>query len=467
MVFSIEEKINQYCIRHDTPRSIERIEHSGNSFNKFRYDVRCDSLWSSVYVERTYLGKITSYEELHSTTSIQVKEILLDNKELLQRIVGNLQSSYLPILEKKIKGDKSLVSKRSSSIMHTAGLKHLQYLKQEVVKDVKRIIAQSVKSWIDNSLNSVMIDRVKGAFDVTVTTTDILPNINGCICYAGSKDKRIFVMQYEPKSRSVNIDSNLASIFNENGGTYKLAFPWIIFVVVMKKDAFDGLYCFMSNKRIDSIDSILYEPILPNVHIHRDKEDGKYCKVCIGSVNLRSKDIHTRVEEVISTFWSNRFNKDLSDFFTNHMRSNGIIKNFSTWQDNSTSKPLFGLQIPLLKYCTLREIMSLLIQYDTKETEKIDKNLKDTFFKSASMITDDLIDYLSDISIPISNSKLTDDLDVELNHWTDQVDEKFTSTMSTLLDETNLTDIVLQVQEIVNTVMRSIYDDVLRQIGVY
>jgi len=178
--------------------------------------------------------------------------------------------------------------------------------------------------------------------------TPVLPQ--GCRLYHAAGERSVFVIEQAPQVRSVvwtGMDQN------GNNEKWKLAFPYVVFVVVFSGDAVSTGECriFYRTSPLGSGDDKICCPNLCNTY-----QDGR---ICTGDVRVTGNTLAQKAESFVSAFWGSRFNTDLYDY--NFRPASGKFPQVATlakWQSESAANPFFPLVINWLEAGKLADVIS-------------------------------------------------------------------------------------------------------------
>ena len=173
----------------------------------------------------------------------------------------------------------------------------------------------------------------------TGTTTPILPL--GCRFFSQKGERSVFVIEQAPTTRQIQWD-----------GKWKLAFPYVIFVVVFSGQAVSTGECrvFYRTSPLNNGDDKVLRSNLCNTY-----EDGR---ICTGDVRVAGETLAQKAESFVSAFWRSAFNWDLSGCnFNPAAQKFGQVCDLQTWQDESGKNPLFPLGINWFEYGRLADVI--------------------------------------------------------------------------------------------------------------
>lgn len=160
----------------------------------------------------------------------------------------------------------------------------------------------------------------------------ILPK--DCRMFHQSGTRTTFVVEQNPQVRQLTWTSM------DNGDSWKLAFPYVVFLISFTGDAVDtnSSRIFYRTSPLGNGDDKLLKCNLCNI---KDIQT-----VCTGSMRVSGATLAQKAESFISEFWRSIFNSDLKDNnFSPAANRFPQVSSLSTWQDESKKNPLFPLGI--------------------------------------------------------------------------------------------------------------------------
>lgn len=169
-------------------------------------------------------------------------------------------------------------------------------------------------------------------------TTPILPA--GCRMFHQQGDRSVFVIEQAPQVRQL-----IWLGTDDVGDRWKLAFPFVIFVVVFRGEAVATGECrvFYRTSPLGSGDEKLSRPNLCNTY-----HDGR---VCTGDVRVSGQTLAQKAEAFVTAFWRSRFNRDLADHnFWPMAERLPAVASLTAWQAESDRNPLFPLSVSWLSF---------------------------------------------------------------------------------------------------------------------
>lgn len=172
----------------------------------------------------------------------------------------------------------------------------------------------------------------------------ILPQ--GCRLVHQVGTRTTFVVEQNPQVRQLtwrNMD---------NGDSWKLAFPFVIFLISFSGDAIDSgsTRIFFRTSPLGNGDEKLFSTNLCNV--------GKQGDICTGSMRVSGATLAQKAESFIAEFWRSNFNSDRSgESFRPAANRFPQVKNLSAWQAESQKNPLFPLGIQWFEAGQLQDFL--------------------------------------------------------------------------------------------------------------
>ena len=230
--------------------------------------------------------------------------------------------------------------KASSSEFNQKLLLGIQDVAVGVVEDFKanlrKELQQASNDWVSNG-----------------AALEVVPTGTRYITSNYSRGGKTVVVEYAPTLRTLQFNVNCYDC----GGTgaFRLAFPYVIFIVRLIPYADyqnrlvpEQVYIGYRAKPLTSLSDKIYRPNLPNVNL-----DGH---ICLGSAwsakvlepmlnKLTPYTLSDIVEAVVGYFWNSEFNNDLPDWMIRHAVGNPKIRTLKLWEQNSAKDPLFMLKL--------------------------------------------------------------------------------------------------------------------------
>ena len=200
------------------------------------------------------------------------------------------------------------------------------------------------------SLVTEVIDREVALPDLLTELTSsqvaISPRLpTGCRFWlrSGTTDRQVFVVEQQPSRRTIEYHANRRH--SSEPTSYRLALPYVVFVVSTIGDQIEGVSTYFRTEPIGSLDATLFCSTLPNT-----SDDGI---VCLGSVRVSGASVGERIDALVGAFWGSRFNQDLR---RHPMPFSG---GFRAWASRSRRDPLAALSIRYDPYWrTLRQVVA-------------------------------------------------------------------------------------------------------------
>lgn len=177
-------------------------------------------------------------------------------------------------------------------------------------------------------------------------TTPMLPL--GCRMYSQREGRSIFVIEQAPITRQV-VWSGMDNNGNEK---WKLALPYVVFVVVFSGEAVSTGECrvFYRTSPLGNGDEKIFRPNLCNVYAQ--------CTICTGSARVEGTSLAQKAESFVAAFWGSRFNGDLyHENFGPASQSFPQVATLAKWQEESAVNPLFPLGIQWFEFGRLADVV--------------------------------------------------------------------------------------------------------------
>jgi hypothetical protein len=201
-----------------------------------------------------------------------------------------------------------------------------------------------------------LVSLVTEVIDREVTLPDLLTELTssqvaisprlptGCRFWlrSGTTDRQVFVVEQPPMRRTIEYHANRR---RSEPTSYRLALPYVVFVVSTIGDQIEGVSTYFRTEPIGSLDATLFCSTLPNT-----SDDGI---VCLGSVRVTGASVGERIDALVGAFWASRFNQDLR---RHPMPFSG---GFRAWASRSRRDPLAALSLRYDPYWrTLRQVVA-------------------------------------------------------------------------------------------------------------
>lgn len=174
-------------------------------------------------------------------------------------------------------------------------------------------------------------------------STPILPT--GCRMFRQQGSRATFVVEQAPQVRQLNWRNM------DSGESWKLAFPYVVFVVVFSGDAVDTGSCrvFYRTAPLNG-DDLMLRTNLCNVYTNG--------QICTGNMRVAGNSLAQKAEGFVGGFWRSQFNSDLSDqSWSPAAHKFPQVKSLTTWQEESTKNPLFPLGISWFEAGRLADVL--------------------------------------------------------------------------------------------------------------
>jgi hypothetical protein len=182
--------------------------------------------------------------------------------------------------------------------------------------------------------------------ELTSTQVAITPQLpTGCRFWlrSGTTDRQVFVVEQAPSRRTIEYHANRR--YGTEPTTYRLAVPYVVFVVSTIAEQIEGLSTYFRTEPIGSLDATLLCSTLPNT-----SDDGL---VCLGSVRVTGASVGERIDALVGAFWASRFNQDL------RRHPLPFSGGFRAWAARSRRDPLAALSLQYDPYWrTLRQVVA-------------------------------------------------------------------------------------------------------------
>jgi hypothetical protein len=158
------------------------------------------------------------------------------------------------------------------------------------------------------------------------------------------KDLLNLVVEHPPQCRTLQVSGGKKGA--DDYQPYRLAFPYIIYVLTFYRDGFEEMKMFFRNQTLGSLADTLYHTNLPNVR----GEPGHYGsqRVCLRyrPEMLEGVPLAEAVPALIAFFWSTGFNQDIAQSaFERAQNLDPRFAGFAAWEAASQANPLFPLEV--------------------------------------------------------------------------------------------------------------------------
>lgn len=198
------------------------------------------------------------------------------------------------------------------------------------------------------------VELVTERIERTVTLTNLLKEVDkesawqtpmlpaGCRLCREHGGKTIFVIEQAPQVRNLTwkkVEEKKVeeSENSQNGSKWRLAFPYVVFVIIFSGEAISETKIFYSRMPLSDESSPLLRVNVANVH-----DDSK---ICTGSVRVEGKTLAQKAESFVSKFWQSEFNSDLIGGYKMAAGKFPQVASLAKWQEETKNNPLFPLAI--------------------------------------------------------------------------------------------------------------------------
>jgi hypothetical protein len=315
-----------------------------------------------------------SQTNLSERMSGQLTSINLKENEIIKQIVARIATNFPKTFKDALPSEETATAKAKFAL-ESIMLNQLKQINKILTDEAKRTIDAAVKSFIDSSVRSNVLDML--------STDNVYSGPLPDYCYSyrrvGTSEK--FIIQQPPMVKRVNINSSLAQHFGDKDGIYDLGFPYVVFIVSLDRGRFSDMQVWMRNSKLSVDDDTLYYPLFSNIWTDKSGDSrSKYCSVCRGSdFNITKSRSNEIVDQAIDLFWAGQFNSDLADRFVNSLSKTSIIS-FSDWASKSKSNSLFIMREKLISYDPLSKYDKIGARSEADQKaalEQLKKNLRD------------------------------------------------------------------------------------------
>jgi hypothetical protein len=267
------------------------------------------------------------------------------------KLQRNFEAEHIHLLAQALVGKSfQTLEKRVSNRME----KKYQRLKQSVLGNLS-----DKSDGLIRNLRSSITSQIWGTYQQYKEKAEELPIVwprNMRITFSAG-NATVLMLEQEPQVRSVIVNekvagrsANHATEITEQGNfTYRLAFPYIYFLVLYLNGRYSSVEAYFANKSITDLMDTISDAPLPNIHY---RENIPY--VCMGNDfahHLRGKSFAEQNHYIISEFWQRSFNMDLGRGGYDDIDG---LRNLKTWQKNSEEDPTFVLGLRWPKKTTVK-----------------------------------------------------------------------------------------------------------------
>jgi|688.fasta_scaffold32668_10 hypothetical protein len=231
-------------------------------------------------------------------------------------------------------------------------------------------VQDSVSDLLENFKLQICEEILKAISGWKVYNHDHFLLPKGCRFCFSKGDSVVVVIEQDPQIRSLFLDGKLFKPSQTNSERVSLALPYVVFVLHFLKNSFRQVYCGWRKAPLNSIDDMLANPVLPNIH--------ENLSVCTGHMQDLGSNISEISNNVIGLFWQSKFNNDLSAKWWEKQKLHESFSQVQKWSEASFSDSTFVLDIDYPKNRSVRSIIDLLTIH---EQEPDQNKLKHNFFE--------------------------------------------------------------------------------------
>ncbi|MBM4300373.1 MAG: hypothetical protein FJ121_02420 [Deltaproteobacteria bacterium] len=158
------------------------------------------------------------------------------------------------------------------------------------------------------------------------------------------KDLFFLVVEHPPQCRTLRVSRGKKG--EDDYHPYRLAFPYVIYVLTFYRDGFEEMKMFFRNRPLSAPTDTLYHTNLPNVR----GEPGHYGsqRVCLRyrPEMLEGAPLAESVPALLEFFWSTGFNQDIANSaFGRAQARDPRFASLEAWEAASGANPLFPLEV--------------------------------------------------------------------------------------------------------------------------
>jgi hypothetical protein len=194
--------------------------------------------------------------------------------------------------------------------------------------------------------------------------TEILPI--GCKYFKTFENgRKLLIIEEPPRIRTIKVDIGQEAVIEKlrttgklkeygyedyletkNGSkehSFQLAFPYVVFVMLLnKKNGLVQMKPFFRLHPITSLSDYLFKAPLYNIPSSQS--------ICLGSLRNFPNILET-TENIIETFWLNKYNKDYTDNIAEYEKSEAFeVHDYFSWQYFTKNDPMFIYNVKWIKY---------------------------------------------------------------------------------------------------------------------
>lgn len=159
------------------------------------------------------------------------------------------------------------------------------------------------------------------------------------------KDLLNLVVEHPPQCRTLRVSRGKKGE-GDDYQTYRLAFPYIIYVLTFYREGFEEMKIFFRNQTLSSPRDTLYHTSLPNVRGEPGHHGSQ--RVCLRyrPEMLEGVPLTEAVPGLIDFFWSTGFNQDIAhSAFERAQSRDPRFADLAAWEAASRENPLFPLEV--------------------------------------------------------------------------------------------------------------------------
>ncbi len=159
------------------------------------------------------------------------------------------------------------------------------------------------------------------------------------------KDLLNLVVEHPPQCRTLRVSRGKKGA-GEDYQSYRLAFPYIIYVLTFYREGFEEMKIFFRNQTLNSPQDTLYHTNLPNVRGEPGHHGSQ--RVCLRyrPEMLEGVPLTEAVPGLIDFFWSTGFNQDIANSaFERAQSRDPRFADLAAWEAASRENPLFPLEV--------------------------------------------------------------------------------------------------------------------------
>ena len=155
----------------------------------------------------------------------------------------------------------------------------------------------------------------------------------------------MFIIEQAPQTRQI-IWRNM----DDGNDKWKLAFPYVVFIVVFRGDAVvtDQCKIFYRTAPLGGTEDIVSSTNLGNTNLNG--------YICTGSFRVDGETLAQKAESFVSGYWKSVFNTDIQESWNAH-RNISSVTSLPTWQKSSEKNPFFPLSVKWREYGRLDDVI--------------------------------------------------------------------------------------------------------------